>query len=531
MRISRVKLVDFRRFSDLEIRDIPEAAKLVVLAGPNGTGKSSLFDAFLVRYRLDAGYGTGGDDGYYRRPNPKDEQYWKDVTIETHNEETFDRGSVYVRTAYRNEPSFTSDIIERQGGMLDSLTTSRMIEGDATVSRNYQRLAAQAMEDLFVKESASTTVGSYRDKLIGKVREPLARLFPGLEFIGVGNPLDRGCFQFNKGATRGFDYKNLSGGEKAAFDLILDFVIKGEKYQDAIYCIDEPETHMNTRLQGALLGELMALLPGDSQLWIASHSIGMMRKAREIYDANPASVAFIDFAGQDFDQPVVLRPSRPSRTFWEGVMNVALDDLAALIAPSHVVICEGNPRGLVAGKNAEHDARIYKEIFSEDMPDVTFISAGNSKEVQSDFIGLATVLPSVAAGMKVSRLIDLDDHSPQDVEDLRSQGVRVLGRRHIECFLYDDEVLTALCASVGKENLADELIAAKRAAMQEVRERGFPDDDVKKGAGTIYNAAKRLLNLSQVGNDAQAFGRQTLAKLIRPGMKVYEELKCDVFGC
>src|SRR5690606_33530525 len=137
-----------------------------------------------------------------------------------------------------------------------------------------------------------------------------------LVFIRVGNPLDQGGVRVDKGASTNFDYKTLSGGEKAAFDLILDFVVKRPSYPDAIYRIDDPETHMNTRLQGALLGELVGLLPGDSQLWIASHSIGMMRKARKMYDADPASVAFIDFGEQDFDQPVVLKPSKPTRAFW-----------------------------------------------------------------------------------------------------------------------------------------------------------------------------------------------------------------------
>src|SRR5690606_21326092 len=102
-------------------------------------------------------------------------------------------------------------------------------------------------------------------------------------------------------------------------DLILDFVVKRRSYSDAIYCIDEPETHMNTKLQGALLGELMGLLPGSSQLWVASHSIGMMRKARELYDADPNSVVFLDFGGKDFDQSVVITPSKPTRAFWESV--------------------------------------------------------------------------------------------------------------------------------------------------------------------------------------------------------------------
>ena len=46
MKIKQVKLVKFKRFSDLIISEIPESTKLVVLVGPNGCGKSSLFEAF-----------------------------------------------------------------------------------------------------------------------------------------------------------------------------------------------------------------------------------------------------------------------------------------------------------------------------------------------------------------------------------------------------------------------------------------------------------------------------------------------------
>lgn len=372
-------------------------------------------------------------------------------------------------------------------------------------------------------------MGDYREKLIGEIRSPLKRLFPDLTFVGIGNPLADGTFQFDKGTSKGFDYKNLSGGEKASFDLILDFVVKRRSYADAIYCIDEPEIHMNTRLQGALLGELVDLLPGNSQLWIASHSIGMMRKAREMYDANPTSVAFIDFSGYDFDQAITLSPSKPTRAFWEGVMHVALDDLTALVAPKQVVICEGNPKGTMPGKNTEHDARIYETIFGDEMPDTTFISAGNSKEVQNDFIGLATVLPKLASGIKIVRLIDLDDHTPSDVVEFKSKGIHVLSLRHLEAYLYDEEVLTALCDSVGQREKATDLIDAKAKAVACVVSQGHPEDDIKKAAGMIYSAAKQMLSLTQVGNDAPAFARNTLSKLIRPGMAIYEKLRADVF--
>jgi len=530
VRLLSSHITNFRRFSDLKIWDIPASAKLVVLAGPNGTGKSSFFDALLLKYRMDIGSGWNGDPKYYDRSKDPAVDLSARVSLTTNAGDKFARGNLYVRTAYRNDPEFITQSLSRQGSILDNMSLTRLIESDATVSNNYQRLASQAMEDVFVKEAAGTTMGDFREKLIGEIRSPLKKLFPELTFVGVGNPLDDGTFQFDKGSSRGFDYKNLSGGEKASFDLILDFVIKRHSYADAIYCIDEPETHMNTKLQGALLGELVGLLPGNSQLWIASHSIGMMRKAREMYDADSTSVAFIDFGGQDFDQAVLLSPTKPTRSFWEGVMHVALDDLAALVAPKQIVICEGNPRGGVLGKSTEHDARIYEIIFADEMPDTTFVSAGNSKEVQNDFIGLATVLPKLASGMKIIRLIDLDDHTPADVDNFERKGISVLSLRHLESYLYDDEVLIALCESAGHPEKRFELLAAKSIALADAVRQGYPSDDLKKVAGAVYVAAKQMLSLRQVGNDAPAFARNTLSKLIRPGMAIYGRLRADIFG-
>lgn len=529
MRLENIKLNNFRRFADLEVKDLPATAKLVMLAGPNGSGKSSLFDAFLIRYRAD-NYGYNHDPKYYNRPEDPHGDVSSKVIITNHDQTGFPRGSVYIRTAYRQDPEFATSSLTRQGALLDNMTLSKLIQTDATVALNYARLASQAMEDVFVNEAATTTMGAYRYKMIGEVREPMKRLFPELTLLGVGNPLDQGTFQFEKGTTKDFDYKNLSGGEKAAFDLILDIVVKRRSYPNAIYCIDEPETHMNTKVQGALLEELLNLLPGESQLWIASHSIGMMRKARELYDGDPSSVVFLDFGGRDFDRQTVITPEKPTREFWASVLHVALDDLAALVAPREVVICEGNPVTPSPGKNVEHDARVYSTIFAEQLPDVTFISAGSASQVSGDFLALATTLPKVASGMKVRRVIDLDDHSPQDVLAHKQDGMIVLGRRHIEAYLFDEEVLAALCASVGKSADLPAVLAAREQAIADSVGRGNPPDDIKSAAGNIYTETKRILGLTQVGNDRHAFARNTLAPLIKPGLTTYADLKRDIFG-
>ena len=46
MKIQKLQLKNFKRFTDLTIEGIPGNTKLVLLIGANGSGKSSVFDAF-----------------------------------------------------------------------------------------------------------------------------------------------------------------------------------------------------------------------------------------------------------------------------------------------------------------------------------------------------------------------------------------------------------------------------------------------------------------------------------------------------
>lgn len=530
LRIRRIKLDHFRRFSDLEISGVPESAKLVILAGPNGSGKSSLFDAMNLWYQLRSGAGWAGDRTYYNKPTDLQRDIEQRVHIELFSGNPATKGSFYFRSAYRNDPEFSLGSLSRVGPAVDDLRFRKMIESDATVAQNYQRLASQAFEDVFSRESAGTTVGEFREKVIGALRDAVLRMFPDLTLNNLGNPLDNGTFRFTKGSSSGFEYKNLSGGEKAAFDLLLDLVVKAPFFPEAIYCIDEPEAHMSTRLQGALLEELYRLIPGPAQLWIATHSIGMMRKAREIATKAPDNVAFIDFGSHDFDHSVKIEPSQPTRKFWESVLSVALDDLSTLVAPREVVVCEGNPVGAVPGKNAEHDATIYNSIFGDHVPDVKFLSGGNAKDVAGDRLGFVAALPNLVSGIQVRRLIDRDDHAQADISAMKLKGITTLGRRHLESYTYDDEVLVALSESVGKPHEAAGLLADKRQALADSVARGNPSDDVKSAAGTIYVKAKQRLGLIGVGNDQMSFARNVLAPLIKPGMAIFEELKRDVFG-
>ena len=67
MHISTIQLKNFKRFTDLRIEGISATAKLVILVGPNGCGKSSLFEGLFHFYRAQTGHGVNTDKDYSSR--------------------------------------------------------------------------------------------------------------------------------------------------------------------------------------------------------------------------------------------------------------------------------------------------------------------------------------------------------------------------------------------------------------------------------------------------------------------------------
>ena len=533
MKLREVTVKNFKRFTNLTICNVPATTRLIMLAGPNGCGKSSLFDAFSIWHRRTKRpqYNPGWEVDYHPKVDSLTDRYNDQVNIVFHQElpqrEEEIKKLFYIRSAYRNDPQFRISELHRLGSVLDDEPVGRMIDNDAIVSRNFQRIVSQSITGLYDYKNDTMMVRQLRSQIIDEIKEALIRVFPDIELQGMVDPFEDGTFRFNKGSSKGFDYMNLSGGEKAVFDLILDIVIRKREYNNTIFCIDEPEAHMNARLQSELLSAFYDLIPENCQMILATHSIGMMRRARDIEREFPGAVVFLDFECKNFDIPQVIEPTATDRHFWERAHKVALGDLAALMSPSKVVICEGYPYTDPPTRNHNHDARCYNKIFEDAFPETKFISMGNNQQIEDDQGGLAKSLSLVLGGIEIVRLIDRDDQADETVEEKKANGIKVLSRRNLESYLYDDEVLIALAKSVKCEDKVDELLNEKQAILRSSSNRA--NDNLKPVAGKIFEKCKKVLSLTQRGNTKSEFARVTLAPLIKPGMDVYEQLQNDIF--
>ena len=264
MRITSIHLKNYKRFTDLCISGIPQSARLVVLVGPNGSGKSSLFDAFLLKSQSqqhNASLTSGPYEGYLVKDpttvthNPYTQEVAKGIHIELDKELTEWSKLFSIRSPYRHEADFSNTNLGPVKPAHESPRFRRIIDQDQAVSDNFNRLGRASLFGALKGDSDEKSLGQFRKDTLGMLKGAFEKVFEqqSLSLQDMGASLDSGAFRFMKGSIEDFHYKNLSGGEKAAFDLLLDIFVKRSEYPDAIYCIDEPESHAASTIHGRLL--------------------------------------------------------------------------------------------------------------------------------------------------------------------------------------------------------------------------------------------------------------------------------------
>ena len=471
MKIDSVSLKSFKRFTQLDIRGIPQGANAVILVGPNGCGKSSIFEAFFQFFRARVGVNQRVDESYFNKGEESIGDSRRHIDIQFHGGSDISgrHDSMHFRTAYRHTADLDVGQIQKLGAPSDANRINRMIDADSSVSQNYQRLIAASLHQFYNCENDAKPVLEVREQLIGALAKSMGFVFDDLTLANIVDPFDDGSFYFKKGATDRYHYKNLSAGEKAAFDLLLDFHLSAGYFKDSVFCIDEPELHMHTALQARLFNELFCLTPDDSQIWISTHSLGIIREANRINSSKPDSVAILDFSGHDFDAPVVIYPSKASKIEVEKVLSVALEGSESETIPKNVFLCEGSFGGR---RRQNFDSEVYNTLFPND--DAVFVSGGSCEDILNLESQARHLVGSLFTNSKVIGLIDRDERSEAEVMEIEAAGAtRILPRRNLESYLLDDAVLAQWLLGQGGISVTEqELTLVRAGTISELADQG-----------------------------------------------------------
>ena len=470
---------------------------------------------------------------YYQRKTTETVAETEEVSLEFHGGNPTSvadlKKSLYVRSAYRHEPSFTGTTIKQPSDVLDRHAVLRLIDTDQTVSNNYQRIIWRLLGKV---TTPGLTTNDILKETIGDLQKSMKIVFKDIRLDALVSAQDIGTFTFTKGKSRNFLYENLSAGEKAAFDLLLDIVVNKGAFNDSLYCIDEPELHLNTKLQGTLLKELYRLVPGNSQLWLATHSIGIVKTAQEIRAEHPEHVVFLDMGFhpdgklRNYDEPQTIEPADPDHGFWSRHYAVALDDMAELLAPDRLVLCEGSTED----DDPAFDESCYNKIFAREFPRTRFVSVGSAMTVEKRMRDLLPVLDRIIGGTSIVRFRDRDNLTLEEIRDKHAEGVRVMAKyRNIESMLLSNGVLSKLCDSLGRPDCFATIKAARDNALARPGVQ-CAIDDLKPAAQAVHQAASAQLELPRAGETKHAFMRYVLAPLVTTETLEYQSLKDDIFG-
>ncbi len=524
MRIKKIQLKEFKRFDNLTIDLGENPKKIVALIGPNGCGKSSIFDAFEEKLKMFRNYGQENDLFYLKsffyidgtKRKTKYDSY-NSVVIEFENGE-LTRKSFYIRTSYR----FTSKINVDKISAMPSILELRdepisSIALDKRLESNYIRLLATSYTEFF---NGNKTGDDVRRELIEKVNKILSNILD-IQISSLGNILEnKGQFYFKKGNVIDFPYANLSSGEKEVVDIILDLIVKVKEYNDTIFCIDEPELHINTAIQRKLLIEIDKLIPDNCQLWIGTHSIGFLRA---IQDELKEKSQILDFSEKDyFTGNHTILPIKMTRNNWQRIFNTAVDDLSTLIAPKRIIYCEGKAHPGKNGEDKGFDAKVYNNIFSEKYNDTVFVSSGGNTELDQRSEIAFAILTKVFPETKIFVLKDRDISSGRiNTEQDRQiylgnnpDNHRVLKRWEIENYLFDKEILIKYCF---KNELHFDDVAYD-SFVTDIENQNLKDETSK-----IKNICNIITSLNP------NIFKLNLSELITEDTKVFSELESCIF--
>lgn len=331
MRISKIHLQNFKRFTDLSIEQIPDSSKLVLLIGANGSGKSSVFDAFELIHQKDnlASYPyhksnyyfknqvedsfsilLEGNKGKWQTNSPKVDNDNSDITIKLDDKNPY---NFYGRTSFRNLQNLSTNFNANDYGEQDVQEVVRK-NMDSThffteIDKRWEGDILFAMAEAINSRQTVNTLQILKDNL----NEYLAKIFVKhqnslfqIESIeAITGTTQRLVLQvkIQKGASI-FPYEYLSAGEKQVFAVLFNLFLRIKYHEEAIYYLDELDLHLNTHLQQNFLRVIVEdIIPPNSQLWTASHSLGFIEYAKQ-----SAQASIIDFDNYDFDQPKVLTP-------------------------------------------------------------------------------------------------------------------------------------------------------------------------------------------------------------------------------
>lgn len=424
MVITSLVLENFKRFTHLTLENIPPAARLVLLIGANGSGKSSVFDAFeYINTQIRS---ENSDAQYYRKSASTSESVKFSIGDGTIIKPPFtvknlNKTSLYGRTSFRQTPVLTRSTLgkHRVDVMSDNDRPRQFIHRDERFENDVDHITGTILRDVF---RSSDSAEQIRARYIEPINAALENIFGAengtqLRLIEIIPPLEGKVTQINfKKGNSEIHYNFLSAGEKEVFNVLLNLLARRDTYNDSVYFFDELDLHLNTAVQISFLKEITEnWIPPSCQLWTATHSLGFIEYAKQSDLA-----VILDFDNIDFDYPQTIIPKSKDRL-----------DIYEIAVPKSILFDMLKGKKLVVCENQNDE---YYNLTG--LPDTVFVGVKDARDV---FL-------NIKRDDRYYGLRDRDFLSDAEIERIQQRypKYRVLRYYDFENYLYHPENIAEL---------------------------------------------------------------------------------------
>lgn len=227
---------------------------------------------------------------------------------------------------------------------------------------------------------------------------------------------------------------SLSSGEKEVLNIAFDFILR--RPSDCIIFFDEPELHLHPELSFKLISTLRSV--GErNQFILCSHSPDLISSS-----LNDTVICLVPpRAGQN--QAVVIESSDET--------SEALSKLGQSVG----VIALGKQIVLVEGDDNSLDKKVYSQLTRSLFPNLVVLPARGKDQIASFGTAVSGLLRKAIWGIEFFLLCDRDTvpFNSQIEKQLHKQSkVKLLTRYHLENYFLDSEIIARAFELLEPEN-------------------------------------------------------------------------------